>query len=215
MRSELNVTQSKKWKAEAFGDQPFAFVSRWLLRCRVVTWPRYWYRVTWLDDLPVDGREVVTSPVSVKGGALPGNVDDFRYPTAEPISLLVEDGDLLLREWVSALVKVVTHWRGAAVVHQDAFAGSSQSHLHMRNHSLNTGSSTLHLPVRRWELCPWGVPGGSRWCCTVWGARTLLLCRWFCRWRLWGAPRMGMWCCSFTWWCWGLGGQWALWVGWQ
>ena len=34
MRSELNVTRSKKWKAEAFGDHPIAFVSRWLLRCQ-------------------------------------------------------------------------------------------------------------------------------------------------------------------------------------
>ena len=75
----------------------------------------------WID-FPVDGRKVVTSPVSVQGGALPGNVDDFRYPTAEPISLLVEDGELFLREWVSSLVKVVTPWRGAVVVLRDAFA---------------------------------------------------------------------------------------------
>ena len=37
MRSELNVNQSKKWKAEAFDDHPIAFVSWWLLRCRVIT----------------------------------------------------------------------------------------------------------------------------------------------------------------------------------
>ena len=58
MRSELNVTHSKKWKAEAFGDHPIAFVSWWLLRCRVVTWPGCWNRVTWLGDLPVDSRGV-------------------------------------------------------------------------------------------------------------------------------------------------------------
>ena len=61
------------------------------------------------------------SPVSVQGGALPGDVDGFRYPPAEPIRLLVENGDLFLRERVSALVKVVAHWRGAAVVLRDAF----------------------------------------------------------------------------------------------
>ena len=75
----------------------------------------------WLDDLPVDGREGVPSPVSVQGGALPGDVDGFRYPPAEPIRLLLENGDFFLREWVSALVKVVAHWRGAAVVLRDAF----------------------------------------------------------------------------------------------
>ena len=121
MRSELNVTHRKKWKAEAFSDHPIAFVSWWLLRCLVVTWPGCWNRVTWLDDLPVDGREGVPSLVSVQGWALPGDVDGFRYPPAEPIRLLVENGDLFLREWVSALVKVVAHLREAAVVLQDAF----------------------------------------------------------------------------------------------
>ena len=42
MRSELNVTHTKKWTAGAFGDHPIAFVSWWLLLCRVVTWPAVW-----------------------------------------------------------------------------------------------------------------------------------------------------------------------------
>ena len=61
------------------------------------------------------------SQVSVQGGALPGDVDGFRYPPAEPIRLLVENGDLFLRDWVSALVKVVANWRGAVVVLRDTF----------------------------------------------------------------------------------------------
>ena len=67
MRSELNVTHSKKWKAEAFGDHAIAFVSWWLLRCRFVTWPGCWNRVTWLDYLPVDGREGCAFP-SLRSG---------------------------------------------------------------------------------------------------------------------------------------------------
>ena len=60
--SELNITHSKKWKAEALGDNPIAFVSWWLLWCRVVTWPGCWNLVTWLDDLPVDGTPVFEQP---------------------------------------------------------------------------------------------------------------------------------------------------------
>ena len=122
MRSELNVTHSKKWKTEAFGDHPIAFVSRWLLRCRVVTRPGCWNRVTWLHDLPVDGREGGPSPVSVQDGALPGNVYGFRFPLRNQWVSWWRMETSFSREWVSALVKMVTHWRRAAVVLRGAFA---------------------------------------------------------------------------------------------
>ena len=99
MRSELNVTHSTKWKAEAFGDHPIAFVSWWLLRCCIVTWPRCCNQVTWLDDLPVSGREGVPSPVSVQGGNLPSDMDGFCYPLWNQ-SVSWWRMETSLREWV-------------------------------------------------------------------------------------------------------------------
>ena len=163
MRSELNVTHSKKWKAEACGsDHRIAFVSWWLLRCHVVTWPGCWNRVTWLDDLPVDGREGVPSPVSVQGGALPGDVDGFRYPPAEPI--------------------LVAHWRGAAVVLRNTFMEAPLSLTYVCGitvWTLDLVHYTRPLVLGNFVLGVYQAAPG--WCCKVWGARTLPLCGWFCR----------------------------------
>ena len=182
MRSELNVTHSKKLKEEVFGDHPIAFVSWWLLWCPVATWPGCWNRVTWLDDLPVDGREVVPSLVSVQGGALPGDVDGFRYPLQNQsvswwrMETSFSESECLrwLRWWPTGKELrwcSETHLRRLLSVSPTYVASQSEHWIWY----------TTPPPVRPWELCPWGVPGGSAWCCKVWGARTLSLRGWFCR----------------------------------
>ena len=47
-----------------------------------------------MQDLPIDGREVVLAPVPVEVGVHFGDMDGFSDTLGKPSSLLIYDGDL-------------------------------------------------------------------------------------------------------------------------
>ena len=68
----------------------------------IVTWPGGDAVVMWIDveDLPIDGQEILSTSVSVEIWSKVVDVYGFSHPFAEPVHLMVKHRHVLLREWV-------------------------------------------------------------------------------------------------------------------